>query len=269
LSDASGVVTDTYDFDAFGNQVAHTGTTVNQYLFNGQQYDANSGFYHLRARYYQPDTGRFTAFDPYLGDPYAPATLHKYLYAANDPVNKIDPTGEEFDLGSMLTSMAIQGTISAILSGGTTYAITRDFKKSLAAAGGGFIVGALIGGVINGARAIILARSAAAVGDAAGDILITADKMRYLLVLDAGKANGFKLLGYTVENAKQLEDMLAASQSLITNTTAKAVTQYGTQYTVSMEIVGANGVKGIIDVGWQIDHGSTVYRLITAIPHPF
>jgi hypothetical protein len=36
-----------------------------------------------------------------------------------------------------------------------------------------------------------------------------------------------------------------------------------------MEIVGANGVKGIIDVGWQIDHGSTVYRLITAIPHPF
>ena len=34
------------------------------YLFSGEQYDPNAGFYYLRARYYNPDIGRITAFAP-------------------------------------------------------------------------------------------------------------------------------------------------------------------------------------------------------------
>jgi len=94
LTNASGTTTDKYDYDAFGNLIAKTGSTENTFLFTGQQYDANIGFYYQRARYYQPTTGRFTAYDPIEGDPYTPISLHKYLYAANDPVNKIDPSGE-------------------------------------------------------------------------------------------------------------------------------------------------------------------------------
>ena len=93
LTDESGTVTDTYDYDAFGNLIVKTGTTENPFLFTGQQYDANIGFYHLRARYYQPEAGRFTTVDPWEGDVYAPATLHRYLYTQNDPVNKLDPSG--------------------------------------------------------------------------------------------------------------------------------------------------------------------------------
>ena len=114
LTDATGATTDTYDFDAFGNQIARTGTTQNEFLFTGQQYDANVGFYYLRARYYQPDTGRFTALDPFAGDPYAPMSLHKYLYAANDPVNLIDPTGMFADLGSMMVAISLNNTLSTI-----------------------------------------------------------------------------------------------------------------------------------------------------------
>jgi RHS repeat-associated protein len=106
LTDSTGVVTDTYDYDAFGTLIARTGTTENSYLFTGQQYDANSGFYHLRARYYQPGTGRFAALDPWDGDIYAPATLHKYLYTANDPVNKVDPSGK-YSLNDISLSMYI------------------------------------------------------------------------------------------------------------------------------------------------------------------
>jgi uncharacterized protein RhaS with RHS repeats len=36
LTNATGVVTDTYDYDAFGNFVHSTGTTPNNYLFAGE-----------------------------------------------------------------------------------------------------------------------------------------------------------------------------------------------------------------------------------------
>ena len=115
LTNNSGTITDTYDYDAFGSQIARNGITANEFLFSGQQYDANIGFYHLRARYYQPDIGRFTAVDSYYGDIYAPSTLHKYLYVSSDPVNKIDPTGKmELTLGGVFTAISMAASISMI-----------------------------------------------------------------------------------------------------------------------------------------------------------
>jgi len=93
LTGASGAITDTYNYDAFGALVSSTGSTPNDYLFAGEQFDANLGFYYLRARYMNPFNGRFVTRDPHEGSVFDPATLHKYLYAANDPVNKIDPSG--------------------------------------------------------------------------------------------------------------------------------------------------------------------------------
>ena len=90
----------TYDYDAFGNEVNSTGTTSNNYLYRGEQYDPDLGLYYLRARYYNPLTGRFMSRDPYEpalrnpnGTPINPRELHKYLYTGGDPVNWIDPRG--------------------------------------------------------------------------------------------------------------------------------------------------------------------------------
>jgi RHS repeat-associated protein len=93
LTNTAGVVTDTYDYDAFGNLVNHTGSTPNVYLYKGERYDADLGMYYMRARWYNPATGRFMSRDPEEGDPSNPASLHKYSYAAADPVNNADPTG--------------------------------------------------------------------------------------------------------------------------------------------------------------------------------
>lgn len=93
LTDASGAITDTYNYDAFGALVSNTGSTPNDYLFVGEQFDANVGFYYLRARYMNPFNGRFVTRDTHEGTIFDPLTLHKYLYVANDPVNKIDPSG--------------------------------------------------------------------------------------------------------------------------------------------------------------------------------
>lgn len=93
LTDASGAITDTYNYDAFGALVSSTGSTPNDYLFVGEQFDANVGFYYLRARYMNPFNGRFVTRDTHEGTIFDPLTLHKYLYVANDPVNKTDPSG--------------------------------------------------------------------------------------------------------------------------------------------------------------------------------
>lgn len=50
--------------------------------------------WYLRARYYDPGTGRFTARDAFPGYDNNPITLHKYIYAGNDPVFYTDPSGQ-------------------------------------------------------------------------------------------------------------------------------------------------------------------------------
>jgi RHS repeat-associated protein len=105
LTDASGTATDTYDYDAWGNIFSSTGNTPNVYLYRGEQYDPDLGLYYLRARYYNSPTGRFLTRDPYAScrcakcrcagcGTYSTA-LQKYLYAAANPVNRIDPNGRQ------------------------------------------------------------------------------------------------------------------------------------------------------------------------------
>jgi RHS repeat-associated protein len=93
LTNAAGAVTDTYQYDAFGNQVANTGTTPNGYFYSGERLDPGLGMYDLRARYYRQATGRFWSRDPIEGKLCCDLNWHPYLYTENNPVNAIDPTG--------------------------------------------------------------------------------------------------------------------------------------------------------------------------------
>jgi RHS repeat-associated protein len=63
--------------------------------YRGEQYDPDLGLYYLRARYYNPATGRFLSRDPEDGYTNDPASLHKYLYVGGDPVNALDPMGRD------------------------------------------------------------------------------------------------------------------------------------------------------------------------------
>ena len=49
----------TYDYDAFGNLIHSTGSTPNNYLFAGEQFDPDLNLYYNRARYLNTTTGRF------------------------------------------------------------------------------------------------------------------------------------------------------------------------------------------------------------------
>jgi RHS repeat-associated protein len=101
---------------AFGELLAHTGSDPQPYAFAGEPYDPNSGFQYHRARWMDPRVGRFTGMDPYRGVPEEPATLHRYLYTAGDPVNRTDPTGLDFSLSVAFTSFAVMSSIASIAS---------------------------------------------------------------------------------------------------------------------------------------------------------
>jgi RHS repeat-associated protein len=95
LTDGSGATLNTYTYDVFGAIRSETGTAANQWLFAGEQRDSDSagGMYYLRARYYDPATGRFLGRDPVAGSAGNPQTQNGYAYALNNPTGLIDPLG--------------------------------------------------------------------------------------------------------------------------------------------------------------------------------
>ncbi|KAB3527512.1 RHS repeat-associated core domain-containing protein [Alkaliphilus serpentinus] len=88
LVTGSGEVLNSYQYDAFGNLRNYTETVKNRFLYAGEQYDSLTGEYYLRARYYNPQLGRFTQEDVYRGD-----GLNLYIYVSNNPIMYVDPSG--------------------------------------------------------------------------------------------------------------------------------------------------------------------------------
>ncbi|MER6130716.1 RHS repeat-associated core domain-containing protein [Streptomyces sp. NPDC001815] len=99
LADDTGTKVNTYAYSPRGvNRTITEKTGVSQpYRFAGGHQDP-TGMYHLGARYYDPNIGRFTQHDP------SGQEKNPYLYAEGDPVNRIDPSGLfSLDLGEALT----------------------------------------------------------------------------------------------------------------------------------------------------------------------
>jgi len=86
LTDGSGNNPVSYSYDAFGAIRTQSGSSPNSWLFTGEQRDADSSLYYLRARYYDPAIGRFLSQDPL-------AAGNLYAYVGNNPVNWVDPSG--------------------------------------------------------------------------------------------------------------------------------------------------------------------------------
>jgi RHS repeat-associated protein len=83
IADGDGTITDTYTCGAFGDLRSHSGSNTVEFTYTGEQTDPN-GLEYLRARYYDPQIGRFLSADPLGGG---------YPYVGNNPANGLDPSG--------------------------------------------------------------------------------------------------------------------------------------------------------------------------------
>ncbi|MCA9186710.1 MAG: RHS repeat-associated core domain-containing protein [Planctomycetales bacterium] len=113
-----------YDYDAYGNPVglwtvATAGTSL---LYSGEWTDIETSWQYLRARFYDPNTGRFNRVDPFTGNNSDPQSLHKYLYVHAEPVGNADPSG-------LVTIASVVSSINARAQtfGRVTQAIGRAY----------------------------------------------------------------------------------------------------------------------------------------------
>ena len=88
MADETGTLTAQYVYTPFGVEDAYN-ASGNPFRYTGRRLDAQWGIYYYRARYYDPQIGRFLETDPawYVD------SMNLYAYVGNDPVNNIDPTG--------------------------------------------------------------------------------------------------------------------------------------------------------------------------------
>lgn len=115
LTDQSGTPANTYVYDAFGRVILQTGSIPNTYLFAGQQRDAITGLDYLRARYMNVGTGRFVGQDRYPESTRIPASINRYVYAMNEPVTRIDPSGN-FSLAELSVSGGIENELEFVFT---------------------------------------------------------------------------------------------------------------------------------------------------------
>ena len=88
-----------YTYDPWGKIISSSGTLadINPLRYRGYYYDTETGFYYLQSRYYDPEIGRFINADSYAStDATGLLSTNMFAYCENNPVMRVDPTGELF-----------------------------------------------------------------------------------------------------------------------------------------------------------------------------
>lgn len=92
IVDADGNVTLAESYEPYGSVLTSTGTASSIFAYAGEQLDT-TGLIYLRARYMNPRLGLFLTEDTAPGIASLPLSMHLYLYAWANPINRIDPSG--------------------------------------------------------------------------------------------------------------------------------------------------------------------------------
>ena len=90
---SAGTVQSSFRYRGYGQIAQSFGATTPSYFGYAGQLTDPSGLYYMRARWYDPISGRFLSHDPLRGQGAVPPSLNVFLYAQGNPANNLDPTG--------------------------------------------------------------------------------------------------------------------------------------------------------------------------------
>ena len=129
ILDSSGTMVASYNYNAWGSCTVYNSSDaaigdLNPLRYRGYYYDAETGFYYLQSRYYDPAICRFINADGQLSiTDFIDSNL--FAYCGNDPVNRTDPTGEawwHWALGALVVAGCAVATV--VTCGGFAAAAT-------------------------------------------------------------------------------------------------------------------------------------------------
>jgi RHS repeat-associated protein len=141
LVDGNGQEVAEFQYDSFGNlrsgSGALPGNLGGDFRFQGQWLDGATGLYHMRARYYDPQTGRFVSRDPVDLLEMEPESGNLYQFAYGNPHVYSDPTG-------MITLSELNFAINTqdVLQGMKTWAV-QEVKEEFAGTVRGYVADAV------------------------------------------------------------------------------------------------------------------------------
>ena len=97
IADKNGDIVANYYYDAWGNVTQITGNTAlaqtNPLRYRSYYYDSETGYYHLKSRYYSPEVGRFLNADGIINANNDVLGNNLFVYCSNNPISFCDPSG--------------------------------------------------------------------------------------------------------------------------------------------------------------------------------
>ncbi|WDI00167.1 RHS repeat-associated core domain-containing protein [Paenibacillus urinalis] len=115
IVDSDGEILNSYTYDLWGKPISKNEKVSNIFLYAGEYWDPSTNLQYLRARWYNPNIGRFINEDTYEGQINSPQTLNLYAYVQNNPLIYTDPTGHASQghvVGTLLDVAKQDGTNS-------------------------------------------------------------------------------------------------------------------------------------------------------------
>ncbi len=160
LTDTTGAKVVNYEYDSWGNvlksetisdTVPANLNELNPRLYASYWYDSDLAQYFMKVRMYDPETGRFFSKDPVVASEFA-LDQNPYLYTANNPITRIDPSGKGFFSWVKNNAAAIVGGVVGTVVGVAVGAVVGLATGGLGT-GAGYVAGAFVAGAITGALA--------------------------------------------------------------------------------------------------------------------
>jgi RHS repeat-associated protein len=118
-------------YNPYGKALTSTGTATTALGYAGQYTDPTTGLIYMRARWYDPDTAQFLTVDP-LDE----QTGQAYAYAADDPLDQVDPSGAWPSLSGIVHSVGTDLGKADTTADGVVHAVGTDLGEAGTAAEG-------------------------------------------------------------------------------------------------------------------------------------